>query len=111
MLPANCGDAVIAVVAGSVAFGCVNGRGEPVWQPISMLGTVASLIDGGLVDGREQYATLLQARPKPYVLDDATIERTKRVNGEAVEWCDVYDQPLLRWRAQRLTGAQWMIAS
>jgi hypothetical protein len=45
-----------------------------------MLPTIASLIDEGLRDGREHYATLLEARPKPYVLDDATIERTKRVN-------------------------------
>jgi len=83
----------------------VNGRGAPTWQPISMLATVASLIDEGLVDGREHYATLSQARPKPYVLDDATIERTKRVNGEGLEWCEVYDQQLGRWRGQRLTDA------
>jgi hypothetical protein len=54
----------------------VNGRGEPNWQPISMLATIASLIDGGLSDAREHYAMLLMARPKPYVLDDATIART-----------------------------------
>jgi hypothetical protein len=45
-------------------------------------------------------------RPKPYVLDDATIVRTKRVNGEGLEWCDVYDRQLRRWRSERLTGAQ-----
>jgi hypothetical protein len=46
----------------------VNGRGEPNWQPISMLATIASLIDGGLADAREHYAMLLRARPKPFVL-------------------------------------------
>ena len=46
----------------------MNGRGEPNWQPISMLVTIASLIDEGLRDGREHYATLLEARPKPHVL-------------------------------------------
>jgi hypothetical protein len=60
----------------------VSGRGEPNWQPISMLATIASLIDGGLSDAREHYAMLLKACPKPYVLDDATIADTKRVNGE-----------------------------
>jgi hypothetical protein len=84
----------------------VSGRGEPNWQPISMLATVASLIDGGLVDAREHYATLLKARPKPYVLDDATIAHTRRVNGEGVEWCDVYDRQLERWSSERLTDAQ-----
>ncbi len=73
-----------------------------------MLATIASLIDGGLSDAREHYAMLLKARPKPYVLDDATIARTKRVNGEGLEWCDVYDRQLKRWRSdsERLTGAQ-----
>ena len=84
----------------------MNGRGEPNWQPISMLATIASLIDGGLSDAREHYAMLLKARPKPFVLDDATIVRTKRVNGEGLEWCDVYDRQLRRWRSERLTGAR-----
>ena len=84
----------------------MNGRGEPNWQPISMLATIASLIDGGLSDAREHYALLLRARPKPFVLDDATIAHTKRVNGEGVEWCDVYDRQLERWSSERLTDAQ-----
>ncbi len=84
----------------------MNGRGEPNWQPISMLATIASLIDGGLADAREHYARLLRARPKPFVFDDATIAETKRVNGEGLEWCDVYDRQLERWRSERLTGAQ-----
>ena len=71
-----------------------------------MLPTIASLIDEGLRDGREHYATLLEARPRRYVLDDATIERTKRVNAEGLEWCDVYDRQLLRWRSQQLSDEQ-----
>ena len=74
----------------------MNGRGEPNWQPISMLATIASLIDGGLSDARDHYAMLLKARPKPYVFDDATILRTKRVNGEGR---DVYDRQLRCWRS------------
>jgi len=34
------------------------------------------------------------------VLDDATITRTKRVNGERLECCGVYDEQLRRWRRQ-----------
>jgi hypothetical protein len=84
----------------------VNGRGEPNWQPISMLATVASLIDEGLADAREHCAMLLRARPGPFVLDDATIAATKRANGEGLEWCEVYSRQLERWRSERLTGAQ-----
>jgi hypothetical protein len=32
-----------------------------------MLPTIAMLIDGGSRDAREHYASLLEARPKPYV--------------------------------------------
>ena len=49
---------------------------------------------------------LLKARPKPFLLDDATIADTKRVNGEGLEWCDVYDRQLQRWRSERLTGGE-----
>ncbi len=84
----------------------MSGRGEPIWHPISMLATIAMLIDEGLSDGREHYAQLLEARPKPYVLDDATVARVKRVNGEGLEFCDIYDEQLLRWRATGLTDAQ-----
>src|ERR1017187_2854030 len=71
-----------------------------------MLTTIASLIDGGLSDAREHYAMLLKDRPKPFVLDDATIARTKRVNGEGLEWCDVYGRPLGCWRSGRWPGGQ-----
>jgi hypothetical protein len=84
----------------------VRGRGEPSWQPISMLASIASLSDEGLRDARQHYATLLEARPKPYVLDDATIARTKRVNVESLEWCEVYDRQLARWQRERLMGGQ-----
>lgn len=52
-----------------------------------MLATIAGLTDEGLSDAREQY--LLRARPKPYVLDVATIARIERVNGESVDRCHV----------------------
>jgi hypothetical protein len=71
-----------------------------------MLPMIARMIDEGLADTREQYATLLEARSKPWVLDDALVNRSKRVNGEALEWCGVYDQQLKRWLGQRLTVAQ-----
>lgn len=84
----------------------MHGRGEPRHQPIGMLPTIAHLIDEGLADTSEQYATMLEARPKPWVLDDALINRSKRVNGEALEWCGVYDRQLKRWLKQHLTPAQ-----
>lgn len=56
--------------------GSGSGRGpQPQWQPISMLSTLAHHIDGMLAADREQYETLLEAKPKPYVLDDYTVNR------------------------------------
>lgn len=71
-----------------------------------MLATIARVIDEGLAGTREQYATLLEARPKPWVLDDALVARSRRVNSEALAWCGVYDRQLARWVGQRLTPSQ-----
>jgi hypothetical protein len=46
--------------------------------------------------GREHYAASVGVLLKPYVLDDATIARTRRVNGGGLEWRDVYDRQLGR---------------
>ena len=36
---------------------------------------IAAHIDGMLQADREQYETLLEAKPKPHVLDDCTVNR------------------------------------
>lgn len=51
---------------------------QPNWQPIQNLPIIANLIDGQFIDAKEQYINLLEARNKPHVLDDATIQRTIR---------------------------------
>lgn len=71
-------------LAGSRAWTGADGRGEPRHQPIGMLATIAHLIDEGLTDAREQYATLLEARPKPWVLDDASRAPSASWRGVAV---------------------------
>jgi len=52
---------------------------EPVnWQPMSQMPLVAGLIDGALGDTGDHLHTLTKARAKPYVLDDATVDRIER---------------------------------
>src|SRR5208337_4665139 len=53
----------------------------PDWQPISRLPLIGSMIDGMLQDAEEHYQTLLQASPKPHVLDDYTVGRVFEVFG------------------------------
>ncbi|KXI79841.1 hypothetical protein ACS52_09010 [Bacillus cereus] len=46
------------------------------WQPIQNLPIIGNLIDGQFADAKEQYVSLLEARNKPHVLNDAIIQRT-----------------------------------
>ena len=80
---------------------------DPVnWQPISEMPLIASMIDGALEDTREHMETLTEARTRPHVLDDATIDRTERVHAEQMEFVDIYTQQISRWRTQRPSAGQ-----
>ena len=46
---------------------------QVIWQPISQMMLIASMIDTSLDDTREHLATLTKARATPHVLDDGTI--------------------------------------
>jgi len=50
----------------------------PTWQPSGKVFLVGTMIDGMLENAREQYQTLLEARPRPHVLDDYTVGRLVR---------------------------------
>ena len=45
------------------------------WQPISQMPLISSMIDTSLNDTREHLDTLSEAKDRPHVLDDATIDR------------------------------------
>jgi hypothetical protein len=71
------------------------------WQPISEMPLIASMIDGALDDTRIHLETLIQARTRPHVLDDATIDRSKQVHTEQLEFVDIYARQISRWRTAR----------
>ena len=80
---------------------------DPVnWQPISKMPLIASMIHGALVDTRGYLETLGEARTRPHVLDDATIDRTERVHAEQMEFIDIYAQQISRWRTEKLSADQ-----
>jgi hypothetical protein len=79
---------------------------EPDWQPIDRLPLIASVIDGMLAADREQHATLLEARPAPHLLDDATIARVKRVFREQRDDLWLYAEQLARWERLDLPARQ-----
>lgn len=80
---------------------------DPVhWQPISEMPLIAVMIDGALHDTRDHLGTLTGARAKPHVLDDATIDRVKRVHDEQLEFVDIYAQQIQRWRRENPSADQ-----
>jgi len=54
-------------------------RPTPRWQPIDQLPTIDYAIDGMLELAEEQYPLLEEARPRPHMLDDATVSRVVAV--------------------------------
>ena len=71
------------------------------WQPISVLPTIASVIDAMLEDTEIQYRMLLEAKDKPYVLDDKLVFRVIKVFKTQHDDLGVYKEQLSRWK--RLT--------
>ena len=76
------------------------------WQPLSQIPLLASMIDGALADTREHLESLTEARYQPHALDDATIDRSERVHTEQMEFGDIYEQQIRRWRAENPSAAQ-----
>ena len=80
---------------------------DPVnWQPIREMPLIARMIDGALDDTREHLETLAEARLRPHVLDDATIDRVEQVHAEQMQFVDIYAQQISRWRTEKPSAAQ-----
>ena len=78
----------------------------PNWQPISALPMFAFIIDGMLREDQEQYKNLLEARDKPHVLDDYTVDSVIRVYNDHLEDADIFDEQLSRWKKGEQTSSQ-----
>ena len=84
-----------------------SSRGRtPQWQPIERLNLIAYAISGMLESAQEQYPNLLAAQPRPYVLDDHTINRVISVYTTQQDDLWVFEEQLKRWKDQTLTAAQ-----
>lgn len=79
---------------------------QPQWQPLSMLPVIAELVDGMLEDALEQRASLSEGLAKPWVLDDAIIDRVIKLRTEQLEDHWVYEEQYARWKRGSLTAAQ-----
>lgn len=79
---------------------------QPNWQPISALPTIAYAIDGMYAGVEQQYPTLLEAKQRPYVLDNATVNRVVNVYTQQQQDLWLFEEQLKRWQAQPLTPSQ-----
>ena len=80
--------------------------GQPRWHPISALPLIGRVIDEGVEGAERQYSLLLEAKHRPRVLDDHTVQRTLQVYGETIEDLWVFDEQLARWSRTGLTPRQ-----
>ena len=71
---------------------------EPTWQPLSMLPTVLAVIADELESAEELHASLVAARDRPHLLDDATIHRAIRLCESQQALVPTYREQLGRWR-------------
>lgn len=79
---------------------------QPNWQPISQLPLIASLIDGGVAEAIAQRQILTEARARPHLLDDATLDRVDQVYGEEQQWLGFCEEQLRRWRQDQPAPAE-----
>lgn len=78
----------------------------PNWQPLSMIPTIASIIDGEIENFEDLYKMLGEARKKPHVMDDMTLDRAISNHRKYLEGAWVYDEQLTRWKKENPTGEQ-----
>ena len=80
--------------------------GGPIDHPVEMLAVIAKMVDVGIEGAREMYAKLSQARSRPHVLDDHTVEGVERSMREELDDIGTYEWQLGRWAKRQLTGEQ-----
>jgi len=78
----------------------------PQWQPITYLSLLAQHIDGMLEPAQEQYTNLQEARPKPWILDDYTVQRVIEVFTVQRDDLWLFEEQLQRWSGLSLTTRQ-----
>ena len=79
---------------------------KPQWRPLSYLPSLAHHIDERLKHYQAHYTNLLQAKPKPHVLDDFTVSEVIRVYTDAKQDLPLFDEQIQRWESEYVTAEQ-----
>lgn len=79
----------------------------PQWHSIAKLPLIAQHIEAMLAEDNQQYHTLQEARPRPHILDDHTVNHLIQVYAVQRNDLGLFEEQLRRWKAQAdLTSAQ-----
>ena len=84
----------------------MTNKQPPFWRPISELPLIASLIDDTLENTEEQYQTFSEIKDKPYVLDNAIVERTIKLYRAQLDDLWLFEEQIRLWSASELTPRQ-----
>jgi len=79
---------------------------QQIRHAIGMLPFFTEMILGTLHNTEEQYASFLEARPKPHVLDDAIVDPALRLYQAQLADIALHEQQMHWWLAEPLTEAQ-----
>lgn len=79
---------------------------QPNWQPLSMLPTIAMVLDEELESAEEQLVSMQRARTRPAALDDHTLRRVQALYTEQLEFTPIHREQLRRWLGASPTQAQ-----
>ena len=79
---------------------------EQNFYPLSHLPLFRQLIDEQLEYEHEQLESLQQAESRPYILDDATVNRVIKLYSEAPEIIECYHRQLSQWKESQVTKPQ-----
>ena len=76
------------------------------WLSLDALPDFAAMVDDYWQDTQEMAPLLAQVKAKPWVLDDATLQRTIRLYAERLVILSWHTRQLARWRRAPLTPEQ-----
>jgi hypothetical protein len=79
---------------------------KQIRREISFLPTYTELIIGELAQTEEQYASFAAAKHKPYVLDDAIVDRAIKLYEDQLSFIPLHEKQLNWWLSENITDAQ-----
>ena len=79
---------------------------QQIRHPISKLSLFESMINDMLAHMEEQHETFTEAKAKPHVLDDATVNRAVKAYQNHLDDLQLYNRQLTWWQEDELTDLQ-----